>query len=79
MEYLDILDEEAQELLLHCAKFLQPKFKDAKLVFKFVAAHKKLELKDCETGSGKINLHPEGAYLVNGNGSITFCFDCKTP
>ena len=41
IQYLDTFDEEAKELLLHCAKFLQPKFKDAKSVFVFVAANKK--------------------------------------
>ena len=40
MKYLNIFDEEAKELLLHCAKFLKPKFVGENSVFKFTAANK---------------------------------------
>ena len=40
IKYRDIFDEEAKELLLRCAKFLQPKFSDVQAVFKFGAANK---------------------------------------
>ena len=35
MKYSNTFEEEAKLLLLHCAKFLQPKFKDVKSVFEF--------------------------------------------
>ena len=39
IKYLHTFDEEAKDLLLHCAKFLEPKFEDAQSVFKFTAAN----------------------------------------
>ena len=40
MKYLNTFDEEAKELLIHCAKFLKPKFVGENSVFKFTAANK---------------------------------------
>ena len=40
IKYLDIFDEEAKELMLHCVKFLMPKLSDAKSIFKFTAENK---------------------------------------
>ena len=42
MKYLTTFDEEAKELLLRCAKFLKPKFKDVKTVFEFITVNKEL-------------------------------------
>ena len=40
VQYLNIFNKEAKELLLQCAKYLKPKFNNAKLIFKFSAANK---------------------------------------
>ena len=37
IKYLNILDEEAKQLLLLCAVYLKPKFTNATLIFKFSA------------------------------------------
>ena len=39
IKYLNIFDEEAKELLLQCATFLEPKLSDAKSILKFSAAN----------------------------------------
>ena len=37
---LNIFEEEAKDLLLQCAKYLKPKFNNAKSIFKFSATNK---------------------------------------